>query len=136
MDIKNPFSKIREVKSENKLITTTALFTENNPHGYFSIKELTSYVTGISEYQQKKLCLFFEYLGSGYPISNLPIPMEDTYGNTILWVKFNLPQGKQSFRMHHSDWIEKLVKDYTAGKLRNFRFSVEEMAEELKKEVK
>lgn len=132
----NPFASVTSKKSEVKTFTISALFTENNPHGYFSREQLIDYVGDMPKPQQDRVLLFLDYLSNGYPITNLPIPTVDHYGNNILWVKFVLPQASQTFMMKHADWLVTLVKDYTAGKLRGFRFTPEVLAEELNKASK
>jgi hypothetical protein len=113
--------------------TTENLFTENNPHGYFSRQQLIDYVSGISEYQQQKLVMFFEYVAEKHSITSLPIPVDDEYGNSILWVKFSKNGNKQSFRLFSTDWLIQFVTDAKDGKLHGFEFSAEALSEELKK---
>ena len=130
----NPFFQVgKKAGRSATVITVKDLFTENNPQGYFSGPVITGYAAGISDYQQRKFVLFFEYMGDGHPITNLPLSMSDDYGNEILWVKFRVNGTPQSFRMHYADWLLRLVKDYQKGLLRGFVFSAEELAEELAK---
>ena len=130
----NPFFQLtkKAAKAANA-VTVKDLFTENNPQGYFSGQVIAAYAAGISDYQQRKFTLFLEYMGDGHPITNLPLSMNDDYGNEILWVKFRVNGTPQSFRMHYTDWLLRLVKDYQKGLLRGFVFSADELAEELAK---
>lgn len=132
----NPFGFLKSNingPQRGSTFSTENLFTENNPHGYFSRGELREYLSGITQYQQKKFVLFFEHISNGHKITSLPIPMEDEYGNEILWVKFNVNGNRQTLRMYSNAWLISLVKDYNEGKLHGLSFSAQLMAEELKK---
>ena len=130
----NPFSLISKVQvSRGGTFSTENLFTENNPHGYFTRQQMVDYVSDKTDYQQQKLVMFFENLANNYPVTSLPISTEDEYGNEILWVNFRVNGNRQSFRLFATDWLIQLVKDYNTGKLHGFQFSPEVMSEELKK---
>ena len=130
----NPFASIvKTTTARGGVFPTENLFTENNPHGYFSRQQLLEYVSDKSDYQQQKIALLFESLANEYRLSSLPIPLEDEYGNNILWATFRINGNRQSFRLFATDWLVRLLKDYNSGNLHGFQFSPEIMAEELKK---
>jgi len=130
----NPFAAVvKATTARGGDFPTENLFTENNPHGYFSRQQLLEYVSDKSDYQQQKLAMLFEYLANGYKLTSLPIPSEDEYGNSILWATFRPNGNRQSFRLFATDWLVRLLKDYNSGNLHGFQFSPEIMAEELKK---
>ena len=128
----NSFANLAGDRNINKGIQMSDLFTDNNPSGYFSRAELNDYIEGIGLYQARKLSLFFEYMSEGYPISSLPIPMEDrATGTEILWVRFKTPTGPLNFKMKHHDWILTLVKHYISGVFKGVRFNTDHIVEEL-----
>nr|WP_294875358.1 hypothetical protein [uncultured Pedobacter sp.] len=137
MAIANKFTAlVNKLKEAPKGIQMSDLFTENNPNGYFTREDLYNYIIELTEYQQKKFSLFFEYMTQGFPITSLPIGVEDKQsGLKVIWVRFKTPTGPQNFKMQYQEWLLLLVKHYISGVFKGVVFNEDEMVAEMLKHL-
>lgn len=103
-------------KAEN-----VGFFTDENPDGYTSKKDLIDYLKsqkqkgGPKNWRIIHIVNFFNNAKKGYRLARIPEPIWDN-GEKWIWCKFSIGKVSQNLKIADGGGMHQLITDYALGK--------------------